>query len=96
MRVRLSFDQDPDGRFVLLVEERDASSFLRQGPVTVTSFEHEDLFLKRLVEADLGFTAVAAIAGTVLKMVSGSSCPARSVDLEVTRDQFAMLGLAQH
>ena len=91
-RVRLFFDQTSDEKFLVLAEVLSATCEEKH-QLSIHTFEHEDRFLELLVLADLPIEDTSLLAGTVLRSVDQSPRGRNWMELSLTGEQIAALGL---
>lgn len=92
LRVRLFFDQTSDEQFLVLAEVLSSKSPELASQLSIHTFQHEDLFLERLVAADLSDDETTLLAGTVIRSVQ-TTRTRNWVELNLTEEQIAALGL---
>ena len=92
-RVRLFFDQASDEQFLVLAEVLPADDHGLASHISVQTFQDEDVFLERLIAADLPLTDTALLAGTAIGSVGQTLRGRTWVELKLTEKQIGMLGL---
>jgi PAS domain-containing protein len=97
MRMKLAFNQTSDERFLVLAEIAETVPMVPLSPdrLLFTTFEHEDVFLKRLIDADLPPEDTTEVVTTVLLAIAKPVFPQRWVDVNLSPDQSSVLGLKE-
>ncbi len=90
MTVRLAFLHTPDDRFVVLCEPVAEAAAPR---LSVTVYEHENVFLARAATSGLRDRATIDIVTAILLSVSTPTVPHRWLALDLTRADRTALGL---
>ncbi len=92
-RVRLFFDQTSDEKLFVLSELLSAGEPAMPSHLSVHTFPHEDRFLERLIAADLPVDDTSLMAATVIRVASQSEKIQSWIELTLTQEQMAALGL---